>query len=60
MLYGAIDTGAKFGMIPMDRALAELVKSGMIDLSEAVTRAHNPEVLKQLATGGAAARPAAY
>jgi twitching motility protein PilT len=62
MIYGAIDTGAKFGMVPMDRALAELVKSGLIDLSEAMTRAHTPEVLKQLAVGGVAAapRPAAY
>jgi twitching motility protein PilT len=60
MIYGAIDTGAKFGMVPMDRALAELVKSGLIDLSEALTRAHNPEVLKALAAGGAAPRPAAY
>jgi len=57
MIYGAIDTGAKFGMVPMDRALAELVKAGLIEMSEAVTRAHNPDVLKSLATGGAAARP---
>jgi twitching motility protein PilT len=60
MIYGAIDTGAKFGMVPMDRALAELVKGGLIDLSEALTRAHNPEVLKALATGGVAPKPAAY
>jgi twitching motility protein PilT len=59
MLYGAIDTGAKFGMVPMDRALAELLKSGAISTEEALTRARNPDVLKQLAgLGGGMARPA--
>jgi len=63
MIYGAIDTGAKFGMIPMDRALAELVKQQLITLPEALTRAHNPDVLKQLAgvgvgAGVAVAKPA--
>ena len=49
MIYGAIDTGAKFGMVSMDQALASLVKSGVIDMEEAVTRCHNLPALEQLA-----------
>ncbi len=58
MLYGAIDTGAKFGMIPMDKALADLVKQGMVAPEEAMVRAHNVEAFKQLAgiKGGVAAQ----
>jgi twitching motility protein PilT len=52
MIYGAIDTGAKFGMIPMDKALADLCRQGVIDPAEAVIRAHNPETFKQLAGMG--------
>ncbi|MBI4386815.1 MAG: Flp pilus assembly complex ATPase component TadA, partial [Elusimicrobia bacterium] len=49
MIYGAIDTGAKFGMIPMDKSLADLTKSGLINPEEAISRAHNPEQFKMLA-----------
>jgi twitching motility protein PilT len=49
MIYGAIDTGAKFGMVPMDKALAELVRMGMVAPEEALIRAHNVETFKQLA-----------
>ena len=49
MIYGAIDTGAKFGMISMDKSLSELVRQGLIAPEEALTRAHSPEVFKQLA-----------
>ncbi len=54
MLYGAIDTGAKFGMIPMDKALADLVKGGLVSPEEAMSRAHNLEGFKMLTgyTGG--------
>ncbi len=57
MIYGAIDTGAKFGMIPMDKALADLVRQGLIAPEEALMRAHNVETLKVLAgiTGKSAA-----
>jgi twitching motility protein PilT len=48
MIYGAIDTGAKHGMIPMDKALAELVRQGLLDVNEALMRAHNQETFKQL------------
>ena len=49
MIYGAIDTGAKFGMIPMDKALADLVKQRLITPEEALIRAHNVDTLKTLA-----------
>jgi len=49
MIYGAIDTGAKFGMVPMDKSLADLCKQGLIDPAEALMRAHNVESFKQLA-----------
>ncbi len=57
MIYGAIDTGAKNGMVPMDKALAELYKQGLIAAEEGVVRAHNVESFKQLAgiTGKTAA-----
>ncbi|MDX6769230.1 MAG: type IV pilus twitching motility protein PilT [Elusimicrobiota bacterium] len=48
MIYGAIDTGAKHGMIPMDKALAELCRQGLLDVNEALVRAHNQETFKQL------------
>jgi twitching motility protein PilT len=48
MIYGAVDTGAKFGMVPMDKALAELVKSGLVEMDEAVKRAHNIKNLEVL------------
>ena len=48
MIYGAIDTGAKFGMIPMDKSLAELVKAGMIDIDEAVKRVQNVQTFEML------------
>ncbi|MBI3548894.1 MAG: type IV pilus twitching motility protein PilT [Elusimicrobia bacterium] len=49
MIYGAIDTGAKFGMQSMDKSLAELVKQGLVAPEEAVMRAHNQDTFKQLA-----------
>ncbi|HAM34731.1 MAG TPA: type IV pili twitching motility protein PilT [Elusimicrobia bacterium] len=49
MIYGAIDTGAKFGMVPMDKALANLVREGLVAPEEALMRAHNPDSFKLLA-----------
>lgn len=49
LIYGAIETGAKTGMISMDKALAELVKKGMIAPEEGLLRARSPEVFRQLA-----------
>lgn len=50
MIYSAIGTGAKFGMISMDRALTDMVRKGVIEMKEAMARAHNPETMQ---TGGA-------
>ncbi len=57
MIYGAIDTGAKFGMVPMDKALADLTRQGLIAAEEALLRAHNVETFRALA--GLAQRPSA-
>lgn len=48
MIYNAIDTGAKFGMISMDKALAVLVKNGTVSYDEAASKVHNIEIFKQL------------
>lgn len=55
MLYGAIETGAKFGMIDMDVALAELVKERLITLEMAVGRAHRPDAVRSRVAGGGVA-----
>jgi twitching motility protein PilT len=54
MIYGAIDTGAKFGMVPMDKALANLVREGLVKPEEAILRAHNQDSFRMLAGLGAA------
>ena len=51
MIYNAIDTGGKFGMFSMDKSLAELVRKGLVDMEEALSKAHNPEILKSLYRG---------
>lgn len=48
MIYGAIETGAKFGMISMDRSLANLVIQGIIDKELAISKAHDKDVLAKL------------
>jgi len=58
MLYNAIDTGAQYGMFSMDKALAEMIKRGLVDTQVALTKAHHPEQVRMMAglTGvGAAA-----
>lgn len=47
MIYQAIDTGSKYGMNSMDKALAELVKKGLISMEDALAKAHNPENIKK-------------
>jgi len=54
MIYSAIETGAKFGMQPMDRALAMLVKQNLVDLEVAVAKAHDGEGLRKLCGGAGA------
>lgn len=46
MIYNAIETGAKFGMISMDRALLELVENGVVSVADAMAKANNPELFR--------------
>ncbi|PCI33354.1 MAG: type IV pili twitching motility protein PilT [Elusimicrobia bacterium] len=48
MIYGAIDTGAKHGMQPMDKSLADLVKAGLVGIDEAVKRVVNIKSFEML------------
>ena len=47
-IYNAIDTGAKFGMISMDRSLANLVKEGVITREVAESKANDLPTLRGL------------
>jgi twitching motility protein PilT len=60
MIYGAIDTGAKQGMIPMDKALADIVRQGLVSAEEAMIRAHNVETFKTLAGIRTGSQASAY
>lgn len=42
MVYGAIETGAKFGMVTLDRSLEELVKAGKVKIQDALAKAREP------------------
>ncbi|HOW27138.1 MAG TPA: type IV pilus twitching motility protein PilT [Elusimicrobiota bacterium] len=55
MIYNAIETGGKLGMIPLDRALADLVQDGLIKAEDALAKASDPEKLRQL-MGASSAR----
>jgi twitching motility protein PilT len=46
MIYSAIETGMKFGMVTMDTHLAVLVKERLVTLEEALSKAQNPEQLR--------------
>ncbi len=54
MIYSAIDTGAQFGMVSMDRSLAEVIKAGIVEPELALTKAHNPDQVRMFAGLGAA------
>ncbi|MFZ6016799.1 MAG: hypothetical protein ACOYU0_04140 [Nitrospirota bacterium] len=45
-IYSAIETGAKFGMCTLETSLAELVKERLITLEEAVSKANNPDAVR--------------
>lgn len=45
-IYGAIDTGARVGMVSLDKALAELVKKNLISPEEALAKANRPEMIR--------------
>ncbi len=46
MIPNAIETGGKFGMISLDKALIDLVKSGLITNEDAVAKANNPDTVR--------------
>jgi twitching motility protein PilT len=48
MIYSAIETGAKFGMISMDKALAGLVLQGHVAYDVAIAKAHDQGTFKTL------------
>ncbi len=48
-IYSAIATGAKFGMVTLDRALLQLVQEGQVSQEDAIAKAHDPEYIR---TGG--------
>ena len=58
MIYSAIDTGAQFGMVSMDKSLAEAIKRGLVDTEVALAKAHSPDQVRTLA--GLRAGPGAY
>ena len=45
-IYNAIETGAKAGMVSLDKTLANLVKEGLVNIEDAVAKAHNPNVVR--------------
>ncbi|HAH32790.1 MAG TPA: twitching motility protein PilT [Elusimicrobia bacterium] len=53
MIYSAIETGLKFGMIPMDKALANLVAQNLVSFDAAIAKAHDQTNFKTLCGRGA-------
>jgi twitching motility protein PilT len=48
MIYSAIETGAKFGMLSMDKALSLLVIQNQVSFEAAAAKAHDQESFKKL------------
>jgi twitching motility protein PilT len=55
-IYSAIQTGAKLGMQTMEQSLANYVKSGAVDLEEAMTKSSRPDELQRLVAGASMAK----
>ena len=47
-IYGAMQSGGRFGMLTMDMSLANLVRAGKITMDMALERCHDPEELSRL------------
>ena len=56
MIYSAIETGSQFGMISMDRSLADVIKRGIVDTEVALAKANNPDQVRIMAGLRPAAR----
>ncbi len=50
LIPGMIETGQKFGMCSLDRALADLVAAGVVSAPVALAKAADPEKLERLLT----------
>jgi twitching motility protein PilT len=48
-IYGAMEAGAKHGMIAMDQYLAFLIKNGLVEPDEALSVAHDATTVRSLA-----------
>jgi twitching motility protein PilT len=60
MIYSAIETGMKFGMVTMDTHLAMLVRERLVTFEEALSKAQNPEQLRmKVAPSGPTPAPSA-
>ena len=46
-IYGAIDTGARVGMVSLDKSLSDLARKGVISTDEALAKANRPEMIRQ-------------
>jgi len=57
LLYGAIESGAKHGMISMDQHLAFLVKRKLISVDDALAKSHDEAGLKNLLALGNPGQP---
>ena len=51
-IYSAIQTGAKLGMITLEKALADLVQAGTISFEAAASKTSKPDELQRLIGGG--------
>jgi len=49
MIYNAIETGSKFGMITLDAALADLIKRGLVEPDIALSKAQNQDQVRMRA-----------
>jgi twitching motility protein PilT len=58
LLYSAIESGNKYGMISMDQYLAFLVKSNLVTLEDAQSVARDKDTVRQLAGVAAPQQPA--
>jgi twitching motility protein PilT len=56
-IYGAVEAGAKHGMITMDQYLSFLLKQNLITAEEAAAAAHDPDTVKRYASMAAGQAP---
>jgi twitching motility protein PilT len=48
MIYSAIETGSKFGMVALDRAMADLVNTGLVSFDDGLAKSADPEKFREL------------